>query len=222
EIFARWRKDVNNLGVLKENSLVLDIAGYHRDVTGNHRPALSPDTKIHLAFEHPDNLLVRMLMCRRMCARLHFPPDDHFMASREHRPLNLFGETLKRQFCKRAEPRDNWHTFPPLWPERTISPCLRRISQIRRFKGTPRKFVSIVVIVSQRRARQLGAGDSAAAARKRSIGHQAKSQRRGAAHFNHVTASFPVGDLPAPPTGFRPHSGDPPGIARAASDPERC
>ena len=91
---------------------MLDIARYHRDIAGDHRPTLSPYTEIQLASEHPNNLLVRMLMSRGMCARFHFPPHDHFMASREYAPLNFFGETLQRQFCKRPEPRDNWHNVP--------------------------------------------------------------------------------------------------------------
>ena len=63
-------------------NLVLDVAGYHCNITRDHRPPIAPDTEIHLALDHPNNLLMRMPMCGGMRTRLHFPPHDHSLIPR--------------------------------------------------------------------------------------------------------------------------------------------
>jgi hypothetical protein len=90
-------------------TFVLDVAGYHGNVTGDHRPLFVPDAEIHLALEHPNNLLVRMLMSSRMGACFHFPPDDHSLLASENTAFDFIGDTLPRQFRKCAEARYNRH-----------------------------------------------------------------------------------------------------------------
>jgi len=68
--------------------------------------------KIHLALEHPDDLLVRMPMRTGMRPRLDFPPHDHSMLARKNAALDFVSDTLPRQLLERAEPRHQRHDVP--------------------------------------------------------------------------------------------------------------
>src|SRR5262249_15881161 len=70
---------------------------------------LAADAEIHLALEHPDDLLVRMPVRTGVRARLDFPPHDHSMLSRNDAALDFIGDALPRQFRKRAEPGHHRH-----------------------------------------------------------------------------------------------------------------
>src|SRR5271155_1388392 len=109
EICARRCKDINNLRVLGEKTFMLDVAGNHCNIARYHRSLIAPNSKIHPALKHPNNLLVRMLMRSSTCAGLKFPPNDHSLIPRNDAPLNFVVDTLPRQSRKRAEARHHWH-----------------------------------------------------------------------------------------------------------------
>jgi hypothetical protein len=110
EIFTRRREDVNDLRVLGEQTFVLDVAG----ITATSPPTIDRlsflTRKIHPAIEHPNNLLVGMLVRSGMYTRLHFPPHDHALF--KDTPLNFIGDALPRQSRERAEARHYRHYIP--------------------------------------------------------------------------------------------------------------
>src|SRR5262245_37124072 len=121
KMFTWWREDVHDLGVFGEETFVLGVAGNNCNIARDHRTPRVADAEIHLALEHPNDLLVRMLMRAGMRARLDFPPHDHSMLSRKNAALNSVSDTLPRQFLKRAEPRHHGHDgFLPLCCPRTL------------------------------------------------------------------------------------------------------
>src|SRR5947209_4785567 len=120
KIFTRWREDVHDLGVFGEKTFVLDVAGNNCNIAPDHRTPLAADAEIHLALEHPNDLLVRMLMRTGMRARLDFPPHDHSMLPRKDATLNFISDTLPRQFRKRAEPGHHRHDVPSVASHRTL------------------------------------------------------------------------------------------------------
>jgi hypothetical protein len=71
--------------------------------TIDHRPPIAPYAKIHPALEHPNDLLVRMLMRSGMCACVHFPPHDHSLFPGKDTPFNFIDDALPRQSRKCAE-----------------------------------------------------------------------------------------------------------------------
>src|SRR5262249_18416407 len=76
KIFTRGGEDAHDLGVLGKKPFVLDVAGNNGNIAPDHRTPLVAEAKIHLALEHPNDLLVRMLMRTSMRPRLDFPPHD--------------------------------------------------------------------------------------------------------------------------------------------------
>src|SRR5262244_2483560 len=109
KIFARWREDVHDLGVFGGKTFVLDVAGNNCDIAREHRTPLVADAEVHLPFEHPNDLLVRMSMRTSVRARLDFPPHDHSMLARKNAALDFVIDTLPRQFLQRAEPKHQRH-----------------------------------------------------------------------------------------------------------------
>src|SRR5215471_5158739 len=109
KIFPRWREDVHDLGVFGEKAFVLGAAGNDCDIARDHRTPLVAHAEIHLALEHPNDLLVRVLMRAGMRARLDFPPHDHSMLARKNAALDFVIDTLPRQLLERAEPRHRGH-----------------------------------------------------------------------------------------------------------------
>src|SRR4051794_37536574 len=77
KILARRREDIDQLGVVRKPRLVLHVARNHADVAGRAHAPLRPHPEIHPPGEHPECLLVRMLVRRGVGTRLHGPPDDH-------------------------------------------------------------------------------------------------------------------------------------------------
>src|SRR5262249_48096274 len=102
-----------DLGCLGEQAFVPGPAGNDCDIARDHRTPLVAHAEIHLALEHPNDLLVRVLMRAGMRARLDFPPHDHSMLARKNAALDLVIDTLPRQLLERAEPR-------PRGPDRVL------------------------------------------------------------------------------------------------------
>ena len=103
EIFTRPAapKSVNDLRVLGEQTFVLDVAG----ITATSPPTIDRlsflTRKIHPAIEHPNNLLVGMLVRSGMYTRLHFPPHDHALF-KDTPSLNFIGECAPTAVRARA------------------------------------------------------------------------------------------------------------------------
>src|SRR5262245_34078681 len=93
----------------EKKTFVLCVAGNNCNVAPDHRTPLVADAEVHLALEHPNDLLMRMLMRRGMRARLDFPPHDHSMLPRKNAALDLVIDTLPRQCLERAKPRHQRH-----------------------------------------------------------------------------------------------------------------
>src|SRR5262249_14374725 len=106
-------KYINNFGFLRENALVLGVAGYYSNITRDHGPSLVADAEVHFALQYPSNLLVRMLMSCGMRASFHFPPNNHPLPSREDTAFDFIGHTLPRQLRKCAKTRHNRHDHSP-------------------------------------------------------------------------------------------------------------
>src|SRR5262245_19138681 len=106
------REDVHDLGVFGEKTFVLDVAGNNRNIAPDHRTPFVADAEIHLALEHPNDLLVRMPMRAGVRARLDSPPHDHSMLARNNAVLNFVSDALPRQFLERPEPRHQRHDVP--------------------------------------------------------------------------------------------------------------
>jgi hypothetical protein len=104
--FREWRRR-------PAASFVLDVTGYHRNVARDHGSPIVPDAEVHFALEHPNDLLVRMLMSSRMGAGFRFPPRDHPLLAGEDAALDFVGNTLPRQLRKRAEAEITGMTVPP-------------------------------------------------------------------------------------------------------------
>ena len=96
KVLPRRCKDINDLGVFEEKTLMLGVARNDRNITRDHRAPIVPDPKIHPTLEHPNDLLVRMLVRSGLCAGLHFPPHDHALFPGKHTPLNFIGDTPPR------------------------------------------------------------------------------------------------------------------------------
>src|SRR5262245_23350849 len=89
KIFTRWREDVHDLGVFGEKTFVLDVAGNNGNIAPDHRTPLVAEAEIHLALEHPNDLLVRMMMRTSMRPRLYFPSHDHSLLASKTAALDL-------------------------------------------------------------------------------------------------------------------------------------
>src|SRR4029453_16773299 len=68
---------VDDLGVLGEIGLVRRVPGDHAAIPRPARALLAVEIELHPSREHPEDLLVRMLMARGVRARLHSPEHDH-------------------------------------------------------------------------------------------------------------------------------------------------
>src|SRR5664280_2203084 len=64
---------------------------------GAHAAALITDAEVHLSIEQPYDLLVRMLVGRRMRAGLDLPPHHHALFARQYPAADLLGDALFRQ-----------------------------------------------------------------------------------------------------------------------------
>jgi hypothetical protein len=62
EIFTRRRENVDYLGIFRKETFVLRVARNNCYIARTHRAPLVSDPKIHPPLEHPDDLLVRVLM----------------------------------------------------------------------------------------------------------------------------------------------------------------
>src|SRR6266478_5635572 len=94
EVLARRRKDVDDLRVFDEPGFVLDAAGDDAEIAGSARAVLAAEAEVHSSRDHPEHLLVRVAVGGGVGARLHRPPDDHFLLPDENAPADLVGDLL--------------------------------------------------------------------------------------------------------------------------------
>src|SRR5262245_14172383 len=129
KIGARRRENVDDLGVFVEPALVLDAARDHHDVAGAAHTPLVAYAELHAALEHPDDLLVGVLMRLHVHAAGDAPPDDHALLAGYDPARDFFAELLLRQRCKRAEASEPRHAVPS-WRApvpNTPAPCRARV-----------------------------------------------------------------------------------------------
>jgi hypothetical protein len=75
KVLADRSEEIDHFRILWEKGFVLDPTGYYGDITRLNRSLLSTDTKSYCALNHPNKLLLRMLVTSNMRARLHSPID---------------------------------------------------------------------------------------------------------------------------------------------------
>jgi len=90
----------DHLRVLGKPRFVLDAARNQAQVAGTTDPLVAAEAKLHLALEHPEDLLVRMLVSGRVRACLHRPPHDHFLVAGQDAARDLVRNLLLREICE--------------------------------------------------------------------------------------------------------------------------
>jgi hypothetical protein len=73
---------------------VLDAARDDAEVPRTTRALLGPEAEFHLPRHHHEHLLVRVLVGRRVDARLHRPPDDHLLVADEDPARDRVGDLM--------------------------------------------------------------------------------------------------------------------------------
>jgi hypothetical protein len=85
---------INHLGVFAEPSLVLRTSRNNHHVALAADPLFAAEAKLHLALEHPHDLLICVTVRLDMDASHYAPPDDHPLVTRENAAADLFADLL--------------------------------------------------------------------------------------------------------------------------------
>src|SRR5262249_6825087 len=106
KILTRGREDIDDLGALRKPRLVLHPARDDGHRARAARASLVAEPEVHLAGQHPEDLLVRVRVGRRIHAGLHRPPDDHGLLAREDAARDLVGDLF---LGKVLQGEEAWH-----------------------------------------------------------------------------------------------------------------
>src|SRR4029453_9382429 len=77
-----------------EVGFVRGVPGDHPAVPGPAGSLLAVEVELHTAGDHPEDLLVRMLVARGMGARLHLPEHDHALVAHHDAAGDLVADLL--------------------------------------------------------------------------------------------------------------------------------
>src|SRR5262249_46924084 len=113
ENLARGGEDVDHLAILRGTGLLLDPPGGHADLAPAAHPALLAPAEIPLSPDHPEDLLVRMLVGAGVSAFLVAPPHDHAALAGDDAPRDLGVDALGLDGLQRAEAGERGHGVPP-------------------------------------------------------------------------------------------------------------
>src|SRR6516162_10406649 len=96
EVVARRCEEIDHLGVFAEPCLVLSTSRNDHDVARPADPLFASKVKLHLALEHPHDLLIWVTVRLDMDAGPDAPPYDHPLITRENAAADLFADQLVR------------------------------------------------------------------------------------------------------------------------------
>src|SRR5262249_24261703 len=109
----RRREEVDQLAIFAKPSLVLRASRNDHDVALAADPLFAAEAELHLALEHPHDLLIWVTVRLDMDASLDARPYDHPMVARENAAANLFADLLLRERGERTEAYQCRHNFLP-------------------------------------------------------------------------------------------------------------
>src|SRR5262249_36973467 len=84
EVVARRREEIDHLGVFAKPSFVLCTSRNNHHVALAADPLLAAEPELHLALEHPHDLLIWVTVRLDMGTSPYAPPDDHPLVAREN------------------------------------------------------------------------------------------------------------------------------------------
>jgi hypothetical protein len=76
------------------------VARDQPNVTRHTRPLLAGKVELHLPGDHPEDLLVRMLVHRGVGSRFHLPEHHHLLLAHENPARDLVADALLRQILE--------------------------------------------------------------------------------------------------------------------------
>src|SRR5262245_18313994 len=123
EVVTARREHVHHLRVLGKPRLVLDTARNHSEHAGAARALVVPDPDVHPPRQHPEGLLMRVLVRGGVRSCLHRPPDLNLFLPCENAAADLVRDLLLREILQRAEALHDRHgrllglsIRDPQWP----------------------------------------------------------------------------------------------------------
>src|SRR5882724_5363881 len=96
EVVARRREEIDHLGVFAVLCLVLHTSRNDHDVALAANPLFAAEAELHLALEHPHDLLICVTVRLDMDAGPHAPPYEHPLVAGENTAADLFADLLLR------------------------------------------------------------------------------------------------------------------------------
>src|SRR5262245_7963602 len=96
EVVARRREEIDHLGVFAEPCLVFRASRNDHKVARVADPLFAAEAKLHLAFEHPHDLLICVTVRLDMDASPDAPPYEHSLITGENAAADLFADLLLR------------------------------------------------------------------------------------------------------------------------------
>src|SRR5262249_33801125 len=96
EVLARRCEEIDHLGIFAEPYLVLGTSRNDHNVAGAADPLFAAEPKLHLALEHPHDLLVCVAVRLDMNSGLDAPPYEHLLVARQNAAADLFGDLFLR------------------------------------------------------------------------------------------------------------------------------
>src|SRR5262245_963308 len=94
EVVARRREEIDYLGVFAEPYLVLCTSRNDDNVTLAADPLFTAEAELHLALEHPHDLLIWVTVRLDMDASPDPPPYDHPLVAGENAAADLIADLL--------------------------------------------------------------------------------------------------------------------------------
>src|SRR5262245_24934319 len=96
-------EEIDHFGVFAEPSLVFCTSWNDHDVAGAADPLFAAEAELHLALEHPHDLLICVTVRLDMDASADAPPDDHRLVDGENAAADLLGDLFLSQLGEAAE-----------------------------------------------------------------------------------------------------------------------
>src|SRR5262249_10244723 len=93
---ARGRGENDHFAVFSKPSFVLRTSRNDHDVAWAADPLFAAETKFHLPFEHPHDLLICVTVRLNMDASSDAPPDEHPLITGENPAADLFADLFLR------------------------------------------------------------------------------------------------------------------------------
>src|SRR5215510_12339336 len=94
EVVARRHKEIDHLGIFAKPSFVLCTSRNNHHVALAADPLFVAEPELHLALEHPHDLLIWVTVRLDMDTSPYAPPDDHPLVARENAAADIFADLL--------------------------------------------------------------------------------------------------------------------------------